>query len=428
MIGGNRVGTFNSLSDIVSNGYCIGCGLCAAVAPEARIEMRKAAHGHLRPHPTAPFGQDEEARILSICPGINVTGPEAQGTDFDAVWGTARLVARGHATDPDLRFRASSGGIMTAVNRQLLESGEIAFVLQGAPDPDDPFGSVAQIYREPDDLMRAGGSRYGSAATLRSIIDILDLGEPFAVSMKPCDIAGLRNLQREDARARDLIRFTQAMFCGTVPSLAAIRGFFARRGHDLDREDPAEFRWRGNGCPGPTVATMKDGRVLQGTYNELWNENTWTTQFRCKVCPDAVGLQADLAVGDDWPGATPEGEDEGWNALIAHTEGGERIVRACAEAGTIAIHDVDVRYLDEVQPHHVRLRRGLLSRLEGCRDAGLPDPNFTRLALEDCAAPLSAKERVQIREGTRRRLKRGHGDDDAVADFGTAMGEMMRME
>ena len=99
-----------------------------------------------------------------------------------------------------------------------------------------------------------------------------------------------------------------------------------------------------------------------------------------------------------------------------------------AERDPIAVEDVDVRYLDEVQPHHVRLRRGLLSRLEGCRDAGLPDPNFTRLALEDCAAPLSADDRAQIREGTPRRLKRGHEDDDAVADFGTAMGEMMRME
>ena len=316
---------------------------------------------------------------------------------------------------------------MTAVNRHLLTSGEVAFVLQAAPDPDDPFGSVAQVCRSPEDLMAAGGSRYGSAATLRTIMDALDLGEPFAISMKPCDIAGLRNLQREDARARDLIRFTQAMFCGTVPSLAAIRGFFARRGHDMDAEEPATFRWRGNGCPGPTVATMKNGGVLQGTYNELWNENAWTTQFRCKVCPDAVGLQADLAVGDDWPGGAPESEDEGWCSLIAHTGAGERVVRACAGSGAVALHTVDVRYLDGVQPHHVRLRRALLSRLEGCREAGLPQPDFASLALEECDAFLSADEREKIRSATLRRLERGHGDDDAVADYGAATEETMRM-
>jgi hypothetical protein len=84
--------------------------------------------------------------------------------------------------------------------------------------------------------------------------------------------------------------------------------------------------------------------------------------------------------------------------------------------------------LDEVQPHHVRLRQGLLPRLDACAAVGLPQPAFRNLALDDCAAALSPQERRAIRDGTAARLAKGHGDEDAVADFGAAMGNALRME
>ncbi len=340
---------------------------------------------------------------------------------MDSVWGEHRRVARGHATDPYLRFHASSGGVMTAVNRFLLRTGEVSFVLQTKPDPGSALGTVAAVCRDEDSLMLAGGSRYASSAPLAAVRSALEIGEPFAVSLKPCDISGLRNLQRFDSRARELIRFTQAMFCGTVPSLFASRAFFERRNIDMAADPPEEFRWRGRGCPGPTWAVMPDGRVLEGTYNELWDENPWTTQFRCKICPDAIGLCADMAVGDDWLGGLPQGEDDGWNALIAHTETGLRILDACEKAGDLTLFDVDVRHLDDVQPHHLRLRQGLSSRLAACAKAGLPKPEFHHLALDDCQAALSVDERNREYQGTLRRLMAGHGDSDQLADYGTAV-------
>ncbi len=415
---------FGSLEDVVSNGFCIGCGLCAAVAPGAGIRMVPAAsHEHLRPLPSRPLTDDEQERFLATCPGIRVSGPftGAPRDGVDSIWGECRRVARGHASDSDLRFRASTGGVMTAVNRFLLRTGEVRFVLQTKPDPENALGTEAAICRDDEALMRAGGSRYATSAPLEAVRQALDLGEPFAVSLKPCDISGLRNLQRVDGRARDLIRFTQAMFCGTVPSLLASRAFFDRRGIDLVTDPPAEFRWRGEGCPGPTRAVMPDGRVFAGTYNELWDENPWTTQFRCKICPDSIGLCADLAVGDDWPGGLPQGEDDGWNTLIAHTEAGLHILDACEAAGDLTLFNVDVRHLDDVQPHQVRLRQGLSARLAACAEAGLPEPDFHDLALSDCAAALNADERTREHQGTLRRLKAGHGDNDQLADYGAAV-------
>lgn len=404
---------FRSLKEIVDNGFCIGCGLCKSIAPKSAIEMRPAPHGHLRPHPTGKPDEAEEQNILNLCPGININGPFAAstGTEFDDIWGECRRIARGYASDKALRFAASSGGMMTAINRHLLRTGRVNFILQAESAPDDPYASVAAICRSDDELMAAGGSRYASAATLSTIMDILALGEPFAVSMKPCDIAGVRNLQREDERARNLIRFTQTMFCGMVPSVSALEGFFARRNLDFHKDRPTSFRWRGNGCPGPTIAEMPDGTILEGTYNELWNENHWTSQFRCKLCPDAIGLQADIATGDDWRGSVPAGEDEGWNALVAHTEIGLEILNECEASGEIELFESDLAHLADVQPHHVRLRREMKSRLIGCAEMGLPAPEFENLALDNCDRQLRVSAREKAIQGTKERIGKGHGGD-----------------
>ncbi|MEM7216203.1 MAG: Coenzyme F420 hydrogenase/dehydrogenase, beta subunit C-terminal domain [Pseudomonadota bacterium] len=410
---------FESLNEIVENGFCIGCGLCKSIAPKSAIEMRTGSHGHLRPFPRNRLDEKEERKILELCPGINVSGPlsEPGDRDDDPVWGHNLRSAKGHTTDDAMRFVASSGGIMTAINNFLLDTGRVNFVLQTAPDPDDPYGSIPVICRTAEDLLTAQGSRYASAATLGTIMEVLDLDEPFAVSLKPCDVAGVRNLQKVNSKARELVKFTQAMFCGTVPSVSSLEGFYERRTLDFYRDRPRSFRWRGNGNPGPTVAEMPDGSVLEATYQEMWDDNPWTSQLRCKLCPDAIGLQADIAVGDCWPGGIPVGEDEGWNAMIVHTETGLEILNACEADGRVKLVDIGSKHLCDVQPHHVRLRREMTSRLEGCKEMGMPNPNFMNLALEECAGQLTEQERTAARDGTVTRVKKGHGDNVPAGDI-----------
>lgn len=164
---------------------------------------------------------------------------------------------------------------------------------------------------------------------------------------------------------------------------------------------------------------MPNGSILEGTYNELWDENPWTTQFRCKLCPDAIGLQADIAVGDDWIGAVPEGEDEGWNALVAHTEVGLEVLNSCEAAVEIALTDSDLEHLNNVQPHHVKMRREMQSRLGACTDKGVPVPKFDALELEGCSDQLSPFERENVRKGTAARIQKGHGDNVSMSDYGS---------
>ena len=418
-----RVAEFERLTDIVENGYCMGCGLCTQVVEPGAIEMGFTGNGQIRPRARRALEPGEEARICRVCPGVSVTGP-FDGTleRPDAVWGDLRRVVSGHAADAALRFRASTGGVMTAINRYLLESARVAFVLQVEPGGADALSSDPVLVREPERLLDGAQSRYGASAPLAAIREALALGERFAVSLKPCDIAGVRNLQREDPRARELIAFAQTMFCGTVPSRESSFDFFRRRGVDPLREPPSAFQWRGNGCPGPTVGQTADGQVLEGTYNELWNDNPWTTQYRCKICPDAIGLQADIATGDTWPGGAPVGESEGTNAIIAHTAIGLEVLEACEREGRLVLRAAEPLWLDSVQPHHVRLRRSFAARVAGASLGGLPTPRFEALAAEACAAGLSETELADAFDGSLKRVRAGQGDEADTCDDWVAVG------
>ncbi len=412
---------FGSLADIVDNGYCIGCGLCVPLAPAGRIEMVPAPNGHRRPVAAAPIPAAEEAAILRHCPGINLTGPFPPGSPpVNPVWGVEARVATGWASDPELRRRASTGGVMSAVNTHLLRSGRVTFVLQVIPDPSDALHSIPVLVDDPDDLVRGAQSRYASCSPLEAVGRTLDRGEPFAVSLKPCDIAGVRNLQRTDPRARDLVAFTQTMFCGTVPGRDDSLAMLRRRGIDPaePHAEPVAFRWRGDGCPGPTVATLADGTRITATYNELWNDNPWTTQFRCKICPDAVGLQADLATGDCWDDAVPRGESAGTNVVIAHTDLGAEILAECEAAGALTLADADPALLDHTQPHHVLLRQSWMSRVAGATVGGLPAPKFTDLAAEETAELLDADRHAEIFAGALRRVRSGQADERDIPDYG----------
>jgi len=414
---------FSTLKDIVSGGYCLSCGLCTQVVDDGAIEMRLTRDDQLRPRVRRALTKAEEARIVQLCPGVSVTGPF--GVDMiapDPVWGDIRGTYEGWATDADTRFRASAGGVMTAINRYLLESGRAKFILQARAGGPDALRSEPAMIRDPNDLLSGSQSRYAPSAPLAAINEALATGEPFAVSLKPCDVAGVRNLQRDDPKAARNIVFTAAMFCGTVPSRDTSWKVLRRKGIDPETDPPDSFRWRGNGCPGVAVAAFPDGREVTATYNQMWTEDRWTTQFRCKICPDAIGLQADIATGDFWPEAVPKGETLGENGIVAHTEIGAEVLQACVAEGYLTVTETDLATIANTQPHHVRLRQTFATRVAAAEAGGLPMPEFRNLAAKDCASMLSAEDHAATFQGTLERVRAGQGDECSEFDDGVEDG------
>ena len=81
----------NTLSDIVDNGLCVGCGVCQSIAGEDKIEIMMSSKGRLEPKEINKISPDIFEKIKSICPGTIVEGLPKEdvykNSKHDQIWG-----------------------------------------------------------------------------------------------------------------------------------------------------------------------------------------------------------------------------------------------------------------------------------------------------------------------------------------------------
>lgn len=393
-----------SVREVVENGLCIGCGLCEALGP-GRWRMTMTSEGRLRPAPLTEENPEADADILAACPGA-VAEASGDGAQEDAVWGRYMSMGEAWAGDPEVRFRASTGGVLTALGVHLLRSGKAAFILHCAADPDRPMRSRWTISDTAEQVIARAGSRYGPSDTLAGLEAALARDEPFAIIAKPYDAGAVRARAKADPRLRDRLVALLVMVCGGASDLGKSWMLLDELG--VSEEEVSLFRYRGFGNPGRTRVETRDGRAYERTYNEMWaDEAGWRIQTRCKLCPDAIGEAADLAAADIWPDASPSGEDAGFNGVIARSGTGQALLEAALAAGDlVAGRPLTPRDYDLFQPHQVAKKRAMAARLRGLAQAGRPGYAHSGLRLGALDASEAGEE-----EGARDRARAGRFDE-----------------
>ncbi|MDH3596957.1 MAG: Coenzyme F420 hydrogenase/dehydrogenase, beta subunit C-terminal domain [Rhodospirillales bacterium] len=409
------------MDEIVTGGLCIGCGLCQSIAGPERVRMVTTPEGRERPVAVTPIPDEALATINAVCPGTQIEGasPEALPDDVetDPIWGPAvpSTLSIAHASDPVVRYRGAAGGVLTALGQYLLRSGEVELVLHVKASPGAPLRSLATVSETPEAVLEAAASRYGPAAVLEDLGGVLAHGRPLAVIAKPCDIGAVRRLAEVDARAKALIRYGLTLACGGASDLGKSFEVLDRLG--VREQDLRLFRYRGHGNPGPTRVETKDGRRFDLTYLEMWGDEAgWRIQPRCKICPDAIGEAADLVSADCWPGGAPQGEDEGFNAVLARTRVGVGLFERAVAAGALTVvRAIGFRDMDLFQPHQVRKKRAVWARLEGMRAAGMAVPRVERLRIAELAVGNDKGVNEEEMLGAQKRARAGRlGEPPAV--------------
>ena len=365
--------------------------------------------GYLRPKTKQTIPADIMDAILDICPGVSIDGAGVEQTPLhDPVMGPGVSVWRGRAVRDEVQFRAAAGGALTALGMYLVDSGEVKFVLHVTAAKEAPMLTERKLSFDAGEVLEGAASRYGPAAPLVDVTQLLDRNEPFAFTGKPCDVAAIRNLSRHDARAAKLVEYTLTLSCAGVPALGFSHQFLER--HGMKEPDLSEFRYRGFGWPGPTYARTADGREAEESYLDMWypyNEK-WKTQFRCKICPDATGELADITSVDDWPTGFPENDERiGRSLVVARTSAADRLVRNAIEAGYLQMEPAPEKMsgLHQTQPHQVNKKRGILARLVAMWLTGLALPRFRNMRV--LASALTTHPAFHLRNfsGLRTRVR-----------------------
>ena len=204
------------------------------------------------------------------------------------------------------------------------------------------------------------------------------------------------------------------MVCGGQSRHTKTRGLLDHFG--VTESNVSLLRYRGYGNPGLTRVETNDGRAFERTYLEEWgDESSWDLETRCKLCPDALGEAADVAVADVWPGGAPSGEDEGFSGIIVRSGFGRELVDSAVAADELVLGDrITPRQFDDLQPHQRRKKLALAARYAGLADAGLPVPATPGLRVEALGHECDTDEFRREREGTRQRVEAGRVTESPV--------------
>lgn len=401
--------TSPALARVEKGQLCTGCGLCAAIA--ANVEMRMVAPGYLRPQATGPVTPDEDRAIATACPALVVDESDRPRPPIDdAIWGPSYFTGTGFSTDAALRHQASSGGVLSGLLVHALASGLVDFVVQTGADPYLPTANLTHATANRDEVFAAAGSRYAPSAPLAQLEEWLARPGRFAFVGKPCDVTALRARARHDPRIDAKVPLMLAFFCAGIPSSAGTGRILKRLG--VEPQDLAGFRYRGDGWPGFATATRHDGTAERMSYADSWGDIlSKEVQFRCKICPDAIGNVADIACADAWYGderGYPSFEEQdGRSLVIARTPVGAALLKEAVAAGRIEKAPLDIREIDKMQPAQARRKRQILSRLAAMAVAGRPVPRYRGLQLWAAAAQDKPLAQAKSFAGLLRRLMQG---------------------
>jgi coenzyme F420 hydrogenase subunit beta len=294
--------------------------------------------------PVCKDGFDGEVpNLRAYCPGITISLKQPLRTAQEKFYGPFSQIQVAWARDGAIRFKGSSGGVLTAILCALLEKGKVDGVLQAGASESDPTRTEARFSTTREEIISNAGSRYAPSSLLENFRRILGHHNRIAIVGKPCDIAGVKQFLDVYPEYTDKVYCTLSFMCMGLPSQNATRRLLSRLG--VEHPDRVKsLTYRGNGWPGEAAVLTDEGLKHTCSYNESWGRILGRdVPFRCKICPDGWGSFADLSAGDAWysDGKEPLFKDRpGRSFLFTRTEHGAAVLSDVAESIEFGKYDI----------------------------------------------------------------------------------------
>ncbi|USH03290.1 Coenzyme F420 hydrogenase/dehydrogenase, beta subunit C-terminal domain [Grimontia kaedaensis] len=342
-----------SINRVIEKNLCTGCGLCASLFSEkVKIDYESAFN---RPVLDSTLDKVEEQSFKHICPGMNQNAPKKlSGFNQHTIWGNYSSSSLGHSNNDDIRYRASSGGILSQSAIYLLEAGLVDGVIHIKASKKEPLLNQVTISFSPSEVLDGAGSRYSPASPLAELLQTIQQNpyKKFCFIGKPCDVTALRNLIALKPDIGTSIPYLLSFFCAGTPSREGVDKVLQKL--NVKPHDIIKFDFRGNGWPGKTIAeTHKTKKEM--SYGDSWGNILGPTiQQRCKICADGIGENADLVSADVWhsdvDGYPLFDESDGEGLILPRTNTGRDLVSEMVAKNIISMKPYDLDDLKGVQP------------------------------------------------------------------------------
>ena len=395
-----------TVEQVVSWRLCVGCGACVLACADNNIRLVDVFDRGLRPVINSAKCQ-KCGECAKVCPGIEISHQPFNGQtipELHQAWGPVLEVWEGYATDPEIRYKGSSGGVATALTLFCLEKEQASGVLHIGTNSEAPLQNVPVFSKSREELLACTGSRYSPAAPCEKLNWIKEADLPCIFIGKPCDVVALRKSQAVNPTLNNKVGLAISIFCAGTPSTKGTYKLLDVLGVQPERTEG--LMYRGCGWPGMTVVKIKggNGQTRQMTYEQSWgNILSNYGQFRCRICPDSTGEFADIACGDPWY-RDIEPDDLGRSLVLVRTEHGKETLQKAVKAGYVKLNRVESDTLPRSQKALLRRRRHLWGRLLAMRIMLIPTPRFAGFPLYANWCHLLFFDKIRSVLGTVRRI------------------------
>jgi coenzyme F420 hydrogenase subunit beta len=270
-------------------GKCIECGICYAICPEIS-EHEEETKKHVSWNP--PIGR---------------------------IMGTT--VAR--SLDPEVRARATDGGVVTALLLFLLDKGRIdgAIVARKAGF----FTRKPWLALTRDDILDAAGFHFDTSHGMESFSEVYSTYSPSISQLKkvaekrlqrvamvgtPCQINTLRRMEVLGIVPTDAIKYYFGLFCAG--------NFLFGEEERRQLEDQGSFRWAE-----VHKINLKEELMIHLHNREVrfipLGKLDFMKRHACNYCSDYAAEFADLSFGGI-------GAEEGWTTVITRSQAGDTLL------------------------------------------------------------------------------------------------------
>ncbi len=322
--------------EVINTGLCTGCAGCVIACPHEVIGY-KHEEGNYKPfHIEEELGLDNcghgEKGCTSCtraCPRFRTWEPDAdmhlfgKTRDDSAMYGQYKQLLLVRAADDNVHEKGQDGGFVSAMLIWLMKHDYIDAALTSFMEGDGTsWKALPGIARNPEDVLKAAGSRYTYSANTLALKQAQEEGlSRLALVGMSCQSSVLPIMwKRKVGKTGKPFLFNIGLLCSKTFDDAIFEELFLAK-YGLKKEEMVKMNIKG-----AFQIWMKDGSFHEIDLKEC---HQWTREG-CKTCPDFAAEHADISTGGI-------GEDNAWTLCIVRTELGVEVMnRMIADGSVIA--------------------------------------------------------------------------------------------
>lgn len=310
---------------------CTSCGNCSAVCPKNAItfELEKRT-GIVRPC----LDRDKCINCgicVKNCP-VNKALLPTKG-----FLGNILSSFVGYSTDETIRFKSTSGGILTSALIYLLQNSLVDKVLVVSFNENSPLSVSANFTDDVSKVVNACGSKYQVVNINSELKTVLNENKKFAFVGLPCHLRALEIFLENNPVSAKKILYKFSLCCSHNVSNNVFD--YVLHKLKLHKTDINSFIYRGDGWPEYLKFKLSNEKSIKFS-KDLWNNlflSFFYTPKHCFNCYDLCGETSDISFADAWLDEYCQKESSGFSLIFPHTKSGQDLIEKMSEQKIIEI-------------------------------------------------------------------------------------------